>query len=107
MPDDLSEVPELHVAGADPPQYPVQAAYTPPGPYATTTSTVTDGAGNAIYDLFYPADYAALGFKSPIVTWGNGTDSTPPQRDRRQCLLWQPRRQPHRRGRPLPGGGRR
>ena len=72
MPDDLSEAPELHAAGADPPQYPVQAAYTPPGPYATMTSTVTDGAGNAIYDLFYPADYAALGFKSPIVTWGNG-----------------------------------
>ena len=30
-------------------RYPVEAAYTPPGPYATTTSTVTDGAGNAIY----------------------------------------------------------
>jgi pimeloyl-ACP methyl ester carboxylesterase len=79
MPDDRSEAPEPHAARADPPRYPVEAAYTPPGPYATTTSTVTDGAGNAIYDLFYPADYAALGFKSPIVTWGNGTDSTPPQ----------------------------
>jgi pimeloyl-ACP methyl ester carboxylesterase len=67
------------VAEADPPRYPVQAAYTPPGPYATTTSTVTDGAGNAIYDLFYPADYAALGFKSPIVTWGNGTLGVPTQ----------------------------
>ncbi|HYA52279.1 MAG TPA: hypothetical protein VEG33_14035, partial [Streptosporangiaceae bacterium] len=54
-------------------RYPVEAAYTRPGPYATTTDTVTDGAGNAIYDLYYPADYAALGFKSPIVTWGNGT----------------------------------
>jgi len=59
-------------------QYPVEAAYAPPGPYATTTGTVTDGPGNANYDLYYPEDYAALGFKSPIVTWGNGTWATPP-----------------------------
>jgi hypothetical protein len=57
--------------------YPVQAAFTPTGPYATTTGTVTDAAGTAIYDLFYPSNYAALGFKSPIVTWGNGTGGTP------------------------------
>jgi hypothetical protein len=30
-----------------------------------------------IYDLFYPSNYTALGFKSPIVTWGNGTGGTP------------------------------
>ena len=57
--------------------YPVQAAYTRPGPYTTTTGTVTGSAGTAVYDLFYPADYAALGFKSPIVTWGNGTNGKP------------------------------
>ena len=57
--------------------YPVQAAFTPPGPYATTTGTVTDSTGAVIYDLFYPGNYATLGFKSPIVTWGNGTDGTP------------------------------
>jgi len=57
--------------------YPVQAAFTPPGPYGTTTGTVADAAGTVIYDLFYPSNYAALGFKSPIVTWGNGTGSTP------------------------------
>ena len=57
--------------------YPVQAAFTPSGPYATTTGTVTDATGTAIYDLFYPSDYAALGFKSPIVTWGNGTGGSP------------------------------
>lgn len=56
--------------------YPVQAAFTPTGPYATT-ETVTDATGTAIYDLVYPSNYAALGFKSPIVTWGNGTDGTP------------------------------
>ena len=44
--------------------YPVQAAYTPPGPYATTTGTVKDATGTVIYDLFYPSSYAALGFKS-------------------------------------------
>ena len=57
--------------------YPIQAAYTPPGPYATTTATVTDASGQVIYDLFYPGNYAALGFKSPIVTWGNGTLGRP------------------------------
>ena len=59
-------------------RYPVEAAYTKPGPYATTTGTVTDDTGNAIYDLYYPEDYAALGFKSPILTWGNGTWAIPP-----------------------------
>jgi hypothetical protein len=57
--------------------YPVQAAYAQPGPYATTTGTVTDTAGTAIYDDYYPAHYAALRFKSPIVTWGNGTGGKP------------------------------
>lgn len=57
--------------------YPVQAAFSPAGPYATTSSTVTDASGHAVYDLFYPSDYGALGFKSPLVTWGNGTGGTP------------------------------
>jgi pimeloyl-ACP methyl ester carboxylesterase len=83
MPDDdhthASELfAERQAAKAHHPGYPVEAAYTKPGPYATTTGTVTDGAGNAIYDLYYPEDYAALGFKSPIVTWGNGTWGIPP-----------------------------
>jgi hypothetical protein len=59
------------------PSYPVQAAFASPGPYATTTGTVDDAAGTAIYDLYYPSHYAALGFTSPIVTWGNGTGGTP------------------------------
>src|SRR6266480_2111481 len=58
-------------------QYPVQAAYTRPGPFATTTGTVKDASGSVIYDLFYPRHYGALGFKSPIVTWGNGTTGRP------------------------------
>jgi hypothetical protein len=58
---------------------PVEAAFAAPGPYATTTATVTNSAGTAVYDLFYPAAYPALGFSSPIVTWGNGTGGTPDQ----------------------------
>ena len=57
--------------------YPVQAAFTLPGPYATATGMVTNASGAAVYDLFYPSDYAAVGFQSPIVTWGNGTGGTP------------------------------
>jgi predicted dienelactone hydrolase len=57
--------------------YPVQDAYTKPGPYATTTGTVTGATGTAIYDEYHPASYTALGFKSPIVTWGNGTGGKP------------------------------
>ncbi len=68
------------ITACDPGQhgrYPIQAAYTRPGPYATTTGTVTDAAGSVTYDLFYPRHYAALGFKSPIITWGNGTTGRP------------------------------
>jgi len=64
-------------AAAVPPAFPVQAAFSAPGPYATTTGTATDGA--AAYDLYYPSNYAALGFQSPIVTWGNGTGGSPAQ----------------------------
>jgi hypothetical protein len=48
-------------------------------PYATATGMVADPSGHVIYDLFYPSDYGALGFKSPIVTWGHGTLGTPAQ----------------------------
>jgi len=59
------------------PLYPVQAAFASPGPYATTTGTVADATGTVIYDVFRPSDYSALGFESPIVTWGNGTGASP------------------------------
>jgi pimeloyl-ACP methyl ester carboxylesterase len=55
----------------------VQTQFTAPGPVATTTGTVTNSSGTAIYDLYYPSNYASLGFASPIVTWGNGTNATP------------------------------
>jgi pimeloyl-ACP methyl ester carboxylesterase len=56
-------------------RYPVSAAFGARGPFATTTTTITDGI--ATYDVFRPARYDKLGFKSPIVTWGNGTNARP------------------------------
>ncbi len=55
--------------------YPASAAFGARGPIATTTTVITDGT--ATYDVFRPADYDRLAFKSPIVTWGNGTNATP------------------------------
>jgi pimeloyl-ACP methyl ester carboxylesterase len=55
--------------------YPVSAAFAAAGPFSTTTVTITDGS--ATYDVFRPRYYDELGFKSPIVTWGNGTNATP------------------------------
>jgi len=70
--------PLMGVAAAAPAiSYPVQAAYTPTGPYATATGVVTSASGQVIDDLYYPGNYSALGFQSPIVTWGDGTDATP------------------------------
>jgi len=55
--------------------YRVSAAFGAREPIATTTTVITDGT--ATYDVFRPADYDRLAFKSPIVTWGNGTNATP------------------------------
>jgi pimeloyl-ACP methyl ester carboxylesterase len=56
---------------------PIESAFASSGSYATTTATVTDSSGKVIYNLFYPSNYATLGFPSPIVTWGDGTNATP------------------------------
>jgi hypothetical protein len=61
-----------HASAADT----IESEYNVPGPYAMTTGTATDSLGNT-YDLYYPADYSALGFKSPIITWGVGAGSAP------------------------------
>ncbi|MGH9006597.1 MAG: hypothetical protein ACRDV6_02615 [Acidimicrobiales bacterium] len=39
--------------------------------------SITTGPSETTYQVFYPSDYRALGFKSPIVAWGNGTGSAP------------------------------
>jgi pimeloyl-ACP methyl ester carboxylesterase len=51
----------------------IEATYAKAGPYATTTSTAKDSTGKVTYVFFFPKDYSKLGFKSPIVTWGNGS----------------------------------
>ena len=54
---------------------PVAATFAAPGPFATTMTTITEGT--ATYDVFRPAHYDRLGFKSPVVTWGDGTFAIP------------------------------
>src|ERR1700728_3177758 len=63
-------------AGAAVVPLPVEAAFSAPGPFATTTGTVMKGS-KVEYDLFYPSGYASVGFKSPIITWGNGSGDVP------------------------------
>jgi pimeloyl-ACP methyl ester carboxylesterase len=57
---------------------PIETAFSAPGPFATTTGTVTEGS-TQVYDLYYPSNYGTLKFKSPIVTWGNGTGAASDQ----------------------------
>lgn len=54
----------------------IESEFAVAGPYATTTGSYTDSGGRS-YTLYYPSSYSALGFKSPIVTWGNGTNASP------------------------------
>jgi pimeloyl-ACP methyl ester carboxylesterase len=65
-------------AGAAAVQPPIETAFSAPGPFATTTGTVMEGS-TAEYDLYRPLDYDTLKFKSPIVTWGNGTGAASDQ----------------------------
>ena len=39
--------------------------------------SITAGTPETTFQVFYPSDYRALGFKSPIVAWGNGTGAAP------------------------------
>jgi hypothetical protein len=54
----------------------VEATYKAKGTWATSTTTGTDASGGAL-TIFYPTNLGANGFKHPIVTWANGTGSTP------------------------------
>ena len=68
----------LTSAGADAVQSPIEATFGAPGPFATTTGTVTEGS-TVVYDLYYPSNYRSMKFKSPIVTWGNWTGAASDQ----------------------------
>jgi len=64
-----------------PPNYPtgaIELKYYATGPWAVTVSlggACCDSAGNK-FDLYYPTQLGANGFKHPILTWGNGTNAT-------------------------------
>jgi len=59
-----------------PSTFPIEAHYSSAGSWAITTGSYTDASGNT-YDLFYPSQLGANGFKHPILTWGNGSFGMP------------------------------
>ena len=59
-----------------PSTFPIEAHYSSAGSWAITTGSYIDASGNT-YDLFYPTQLGANGFKHPILTWGNGSFGTP------------------------------
>jgi hypothetical protein len=69
---------------ANPPNYPtgaIELKYYANGPWAVT-STIGAGCCDTTghkFDLWYPTNLGANGFRHPIVTWGNGTSATPSQ----------------------------
>jgi pimeloyl-ACP methyl ester carboxylesterase len=54
---------------------PIESAYSVHGPYSTTVTSVATTSGEFL--VFHPSQFQALGFASPIVTWGNGSGATP------------------------------
>ncbi|UGT42206.1 hypothetical protein LTV02_01900 [Nocardia yamanashiensis] len=58
-----------------------ESKYSRPGPWSVTAEqafTCCDSTG-AAYDIWYPADLGAGGFRHPILTWGDGTNAHPNQ----------------------------
>ena len=68
----------LSCGSSNPPNYPagpIELKYYATGPWAVTVSlggACCDSAGNK-FDLYYPTQLGANGFKHPILTWGNGS----------------------------------
>lgn len=59
----------------------VEATYAQPGPWAVTAQKAfgcCDSTG-AAYDIWYPTNLGAGGFRHPIITWGDGTNAVPSQ----------------------------
>ncbi|MGB7847629.1 MAG: hypothetical protein WBL63_18605 [Candidatus Acidiferrum sp.] len=69
------------LVSCNPPNYPtgtIEKKYYAEGPWAVTVSLAAsccDSAGNK-FDLYFPTNLGANGFKHPILTWGNGTNAT-------------------------------
>jgi hypothetical protein len=59
----------------------IEQHYYVDGPWAVTQALAfacCDSSGDA-YDAWYPTDLGANGFRHPIITWGDGTNSLPVQ----------------------------
>ena len=73
-------------ARANPPNYPtrpIELKYYADGSWAVTArlaGACCDSSGNK-FDLYYPTNLGARGFKHPILTLGNGTKAKPGQYD--------------------------
>jgi hypothetical protein len=66
-------------AGLNHPTGTIERRFAATGVWAVTTSpggACCDSLGNA-FDLYYPTNLGANGFKHPILTWGNGTNGAP------------------------------
>jgi hypothetical protein len=55
---------------------PVETRFAGRGPSSVRTDSATDASGNA-FTLFYPTNVGESGVDHPILTWGNGTGSSP------------------------------
>jgi hypothetical protein len=70
----------MMLVSCKPPNYPtkpIELKYYGAGPWAVTVAIGTeccDSSGNK-FDLYYPTSLGMGGFKHPILTWGNGTNS--------------------------------
>lgn len=62
-------------AAALPGAWPVEEAYAAAGPLPTTQGTVAGPDGQPLYEVFAPR---RLGNGHPVIAWGNGTGSLPP-----------------------------
>ncbi|MET9489595.1 hypothetical protein [Nocardia sp. NPDC006630] len=59
----------------------IESGYSAPGPWQVTAQhafACCDTTG-AAYDVWYPTDLGAKGFRHPIITWGDGTLALPHQ----------------------------
>ncbi|WP_067827446.1 poly(ethylene terephthalate) hydrolase family protein [Nocardia inohanensis] len=70
----------------------VESKYARPGPWTVTAQhafTCCDSTG-AAFDIWYPAELGAGGFRHPIISWGDGTNAHPEQYDYllRQLASW-------------------
>lgn len=72
----------LSCHSSNPPNYPtgaIELKYYETGPWDVTMKpggACCDSAGNK-FNLYYPTELGKDGFKHPILTWGNGTGSSP------------------------------